>query len=114
MNIKSIVVRQGRAWDRSGEPKKTHNKIYVWPDGESIVENLQNRRNRPHTTYKKEVIPAMLEKLKKEQPDVYNIIKDHKWSWNQSCGCSMCPCSPGFVGDVKSDRVMDIHVTITD
>jgi hypothetical protein len=83
---------------RKGEPHRHKNKMYIFPQGETLIENLENRRNRPYNVYKKEVIPVVMELIKKEYPDYYEELKDTKWGWNQKCGCSMCPCSPGFVG----------------
>lgn len=63
--------------------------IYFWPSKESVLENLENRRNRPYKEWKK-LIPEVLKQL--------NIVDPgYKWTWNQYAGCSMCPCSPGFV-----------------
>jgi hypothetical protein len=60
--------------------------IYVWPKGESLMENLQNRRERPYTAYKKMLQPLFAE---------LGISANAKLAWNQRAGCS-CPCSPGF------------------
>ena len=99
---------------RFGEPKKLHHKIYIWIGKESIIENLFNRRNRPYEDYKKFVIPKIMEHLRMNNPDKYELLKDAKWSWNQNCGCSMCPCSPGFVSVLPADYSthQTIHVTI--
>ena len=108
MNVKlSSIVKD---YNRRGEPHRTKNKMYVWVDNETLFENIINRRNRPYQMYKKEVIPMVMELIKKKHPDYYNDLKDTKWSWNQKCGCSMCPCSPGFVGDTTG--FYEIHVTI--
>lgn len=76
-------------------------RIYVWPRGESIMENLMNRKQREHTVYKKEVIPGVLEAM--------GLPADTKVRWSQYAGCS-CPCSPGFIVDGDSRR--DVHVTV--
>jgi hypothetical protein len=93
---------------RSGEPFTNRNKIYMWPDNETISENLVNRRTRPYTTYKKDLIPQLMEWLEKNMPNYYKEIKDSKWGWRQNCGCSMCPCSPGFVSDAEG--YVTIHI----
>ena len=57
----------------------------------------------------------MMEKLKKTNPQVYKDLKNIKWGWNQNCGCSMCPCSPGFIGNVKKqypNTLYEIHLTV--
>jgi hypothetical protein len=76
-------------------------RIYVWPQGETIMENLMNRKQREHTVYKKEVIPGVLEAM--------GLPADTKVRWSQYAGCS-CPCSPGFVVDGHSRH--DVHVTV--
>lgn len=83
--------------DRKNEPYKLNNKLYIWPANETIVENLFNRRNRPANIWKKEVIPAIMEKLSEKYPHIFKDVQGEKWGWRQKCGCSMCPCSPGFV-----------------
>jgi hypothetical protein len=99
LQVKNIQIR-----DRNTAPYKDwvkQTRIYVWPQGESIMDNLMNRKQRPHTTYKKEVIPAVLEKM--------GLPADTKVRWSQYAGCS-CPCSPGFIVDGDSRR--DIHVDV--
>jgi hypothetical protein len=61
--------------------------VYVETAGETIAQNLAERRQRPNTTYKKTILAYGLEKL--------NIPVDLKLAWNRKAGCS-CGCSPGF------------------
>ena len=99
LQVKNIQIR-----DRNNAPYKEwakQTRIYVWPQGETIMDNLMNRKQRPHTTYKKEVIPSVLEKM--------GLPADTKVRWSQYAGCS-CPCSPGFIVDGDSRR--DVHVTV--
>ena len=110
MKIKSLSIR--KEYYRSGEPQKFKNKMYIFPFGETLLENIENRRFRPYNLYKQEVIPMVMERIKKKYPDYYEQLKDTKWSWNRKCGCSMCPCSPGFIGD--STGFFDIQVEVTD
>ena len=72
------------------EPKRTTPHLYVFPTGESVIENLANRKSRPHTEWKK-LIPLIL----KNAGLSFKEIKQIKPSWSQKCGCS-CGCSPGF------------------
>jgi len=97
--VKNIQIR-----DRNNAPFKEwvkQTRIYVWPQGETIMDNLMNRKQRPHTIYKKEVIPSVLEKM--------GLSADTKVRWSQYAGCS-CPCSPGFIVDGDSRR--DVHVDV--
>jgi hypothetical protein len=94
---------------RQGEPYRFNNKLYIWPEGESVIDNLFNRRNRPSNAWKKEIIPAIMAKLQEVDPQIYERVKGEKWGWRQKCGCS-CPCSPGFVG--TSHGKYTIHATV--
>jgi hypothetical protein len=94
---------------RKGEPHRYKDKMYIWPQGESVLENLFNRHDRPTKIWKEEIIPAILEKIRIEHPSVYEYVKDEKWGWRQRCGCS-CPCSPGFVG--TKDNCYSISATV--
>lgn len=78
-------------------------KIYVSLEGETIWENLEKRRQRPYTIFKKEVIPAVLEKM--------GLPATTKVRWSQYAGCS-CPCSPGFI--VDNHYGTTVYATVTE
>ena len=105
----NISVKIESYTQRKDEPYKNKNKLYIFPS-ETIWENLENRKSRPHTEWKKEVIPLVMDWLKKKMPNHYETLKDNKWGWRQNCGCSMCPCSPGFISD--TDGNISIYVDI--
>jgi len=109
--IEKITFRKEYAG--KGEPFKNRNKIYIWPSGETVMENFNNRRNRPYDFYKKEILPKIVEMLEKKNllGDADGAIKNAKWSWNRKCGCSMCPCSPGFVSSTYG--YVNIHATVS-
>lgn len=94
--IVKVTAKQEYLHQRKGEPYRWRSKMYIWPEGETVLDNLFNRRNRPAKVWQEQVIPVILEKLKETNPEVYEVIKDQKWGWRQKCGCT-CPCSPGFV-----------------
>jgi hypothetical protein len=73
---------------RGRRARSERSKIFIFPEGETVLQNLANRRHRPSTAYKKEVIPQILEKA--------GLPADTKVSWSQKAGCS-CGCSPGFL-----------------
>lgn len=75
---------------QSYDRRRTVPHMYFFIDGESIMDNLANRRNRPHLEFKK-MIPSVLSQMGLTQDQVSQI----KPSWSQQCGCS-CGCSPGF------------------
>ena len=108
--IENVKVTEESYNDRKREPYKYRNKMYVWVSGENVLDNLMNRRNRPHQFYKKEIIPLIMEMIKEQNNEAYEKIKDQQWGWRQKCGCSMCLCSPGFVSD--KDGMWLIHADV--
>ena len=64
-------------------------RVYIDFKGESIYDNINNRRQRPSTTLK----PLVKDVLEK------NGIAFDKIRWSSKAGCTMCPCSPGFLID---------------
>ena len=110
MQIKEIKIK--RYSSRQGEKKQSSPKMYIFIENESVMENLQNRRTRPYNEYKKLIIPKVMESISKTHPDLFERIRDIKWGWDRYCGCSMCPCSPGFIGEGAYYESTDIYVTI--
>ncbi len=84
--------------------------LYIHFEGESIIDQLFNRRHRPYQMYKKEVIPIILKYMEQHYPEVYEKIKDTKWQWSQKCGCTLCPCSPGFHGQTN---ILAYHISVS-
>lgn len=69
-------------------------RIYVSVEGETLIENLMNRKQRPHVAYRSIV--------KDEALSLLGLSSEtHTLHWSQYAGCS-CPCSPGFI--VKSKK----------
>ena len=62
-------------------------RIYVWEQGESVLDNLMNRRSRPKDLYR-DFIPLSLAQM--------GLPLDTKVLWSQQAGCR-CGCSPGFI-----------------
>ena len=113
MYIKSITLRQ-----KSGSSSKPNAgsffhraRIYISPEGETVMENLvEGRHTRPYTIYKKDVLPQLFRML--GLGGVHDLDRI-KVGWSKKAGCTMCPCSPGFI--VKAGNVpYDIYVTVTD
>ena len=65
-------------------------RIHIFLKDETVWENLEKRRVRPHTTYRKEVLPHVLDKM--------GLPRTTKVRWSQKAGCG-CGCSPGFIVD---------------
>ena len=66
-----------------------NSRLYIHHTGETLLENLFDRRRRPYNLYKKIVVPAVIAEFKAK-----GITVDG-FAWSQYAGCS-CPCSPGF------------------
>lgn len=109
MKILISDIKISTSENRTGEPYKWKDKIYLWPKNETILENLVNRRNRPTDFYKKEVLPELFREIAATQPDMANTLRSRKWGWRQKCGCT-CPCSPGFVSN--TDSGITVHATV--
>ena len=91
MNVTEITVRDtvGHDW----KARAADARVYVNIKGESILDNLMNRRERPYNVFKKEVMPKVMDHL---EATLGIDRKNFKVSWSQYAGCS-CPCSPGFI-----------------
>ena len=65
-------------------------RIYIFPKGESILDNFFfGRHNRPFKMYRERILPTVFERV--------GWPADTKVRWSPKAGCKMCPCSPGFV-----------------
>ena len=62
--------------------------VFVWPKGETVLDNLQNRRSRPSSEWKKIIHDTVAIKLESD-PNKMKLL------WDQKLGCD-CGCSPGF------------------
>jgi len=87
------------------DPKRMTPHLYIFPTGESIVENLMNRRERPYTEWKK-LVPEILKKAGFSDKEIKGI----KPSWSQKCGCG-CGCSPGFKLN-GSETIRDVFADV--
>lgn len=70
-----------------GGIRASKSRIYIWPRGETILQNLANRRTRPHRQWIREVVPEILKQA--------GLPADTRVTFSQKCGCP-CGCSPGF------------------
>lgn len=70
--------------------KTKRSRVYVRGTNESIFDDFKNRLNRPQNLWREIAIKALAE--------CGFTSEDYgKLSWSQKAGCSMCPCSPGFI-----------------
>ena len=83
-------------------------RIYFTPQNETVLEHLFNRHDRPYKFYET-LIPEALKQLGYTDSQINRV----KFKWNVKAGCSMCPCSPGFIitGDGPFDY-KDFYVKI--
>jgi len=82
-------------------------RLFVFVDGQSIVEGLIHRYDKPYEFYREEILPRVLKRLGLE--DVIG-----RATWSQKCGCS-CGCSPGFWLTVNESAKLDydtIYATV--
>ena len=103
--VESATLHDHRT-SRSRSYSATKTRIYFWPRGESIPENLENRRTRPYNEYRR-LLPNVLQAVGVE--DGKNL--DIRWSQKAGCGCG---CSPGFVVDGWNGVLhrKDVHVDV--
>ncbi len=90
--------RVGGGW-RAYDAKS---RVYIFLEGETIFENLQERRSRPHGLYRGLVLAA--------HPELAGM------RWSQTAGCG-CGCSPGFIVNhtMRVDgQPVDYFITVAD
>ena len=77
------------AYPERGQRRYSKGRVFVWVTDESVMENLQNRTTRPTEHYRLIALTA-LQQLGFDT-DSFKLV------WSQKAGCTLCPCSPGFV-----------------
>jgi hypothetical protein len=95
-----------------GEAEKTIGEPIVGPDMEKRVQNRRNVKGKLTPKGQK-----FLEGVKEHFKTMYGL--DVKFVWCVYCGCSMCPCSPGYniktvsnieLPRLKEDDRFDVYV----
>ena len=86
----------------SQERRTTKSVMYFFPSGETLINNIAERRRRPYNEYRK-LIPKVCEMVGLN-------YKDHQFTWSQKAGCS-CGCSPGFI--IKHLYCKQVFVDVT-
>lgn len=74
-------------WGQSPREYGAATRIFVSEKGETVLDNLASRTGRPVDAYRaavNEILPTI-------------GLAGYKITWSQKAGCSMCPCSPGFI-----------------
>lgn len=100
VSVSPIEIKSSR---RARNPKP---RMYFFPVGESTMEHLFNRHNRPVKEFRKLIALALV-----EAGVELSEAKDVKARWSQYAGCS-CPCSPGFILDTNGnvDYYVDVEI----
>lgn len=88
-----------------------HSRIYFLINGESLVENLLNRRSRPTKLYRR-LLNKVYTQLREQGEILPQDQNPQDVKWSQTAGCS-CGCSPGFImRDCWRLKNKDIYVSI--
>jgi hypothetical protein len=95
------TIEPSRRRRRSPKPR-----MYFFPVGESTMEHLFNRHNRPVKEFRKLITLALV-----EAGHELSGAKEVKARWSQYAGCS-CPCSPGFILDMAGNQDFFVDVEI--
>lgn len=80
------------------EAAKTIGAPAIGPDALTIIENRRKVKGRLSDLGAQE-LHKVVSIVKEIYPDT-----EVKVTWDRHCGCSMCPCSPGYRIKVKSER----------
>lgn len=99
-----ITKRQYRPGRRNYDLESPHGRtrVYFSHEGENIIQHFGNRHARPVKLYKEQL---------KAVAKAMGLPEDTKFRWSTKAGCTMCPCSPGFICDADLGR--DVHVTLS-
>ena len=103
MNISAEIHRN------TGREYSQKTRFYVWPKGETVIEGLFNRRDRPTGLFR-EIAMEAWRKLEPEIKKERSYAKLTGLRWSRKAGCS-CGCSPGFIAQGEGLNGFDIHVT---
>ena len=90
-----IVKVERRTLTRKQMGRAQYARIYLHQQDSTPVGEMLTleRYNKPHEEIKRDHWAAILKKA--------GLPANTKGKWNVHAGCSMCPCSPGFVTDFK-------------
>jgi hypothetical protein len=72
-------------------------RMYVSVADETVFDNLANRKRRPYNVYKTLI----------QSSGIGEVLNLDGLRWSQKAGCTMCPCSPGFILNDQSFTTED-------
>lgn len=96
-----------RRWHRGQSPREMNRnpRVYVFPKGESVLDNLVLRRSRPVGAFRDVARQAI-----KGDPELVPnmpVGQPLELRWSQKAGCR-CGCSPGFITNLHGQ--FDIYI----
>jgi hypothetical protein len=118
MKIDKVTIgtnERGKRWPYAAPCRAQRTHFFC--KGETVIENLQERRRRPHNEWRKlfpEIIKylegdAEFAKLQEWERDAIVASLNGKQGWRQKAGCP-CGCSPAFVSDIASRFTVYVDV----
>ncbi len=98
-----------RAMPKSYERRelKSYNskpRLYFHHVGENVFDQLISRHFRPQQLYR-HFLPEVFRQVQ--------LPEGTTAKWSQNAGCSMCPCSPGFIIETTMAGHFDVWVDFT-
>lgn len=122
LKITKTEIRNRRIASGTWREYTAKPRVYIFPKGEKIIENLfVGRHNRPTDVYKREVVPAIKQAIvdremaTKAEDDTKVLTVDMvEMRWSQKAGCS-CGCSPGYIVTLRGafiDVRFDVFVAV--
>lgn len=86
--------------------RTSHTRVYFHHD-ETLLQNLRDRRSRPHRYYRT-LLPQVFAEVLRQEGWTWDLGAVDV-AWSQKAGCR-CGCSPGFI--VRGAyRSWDVHVS---
>ena len=79
-------------------------RIYFSIEGRSVLDNLLDRGNEPHSIVKPFVVPMALEAM--------GFPADTKVAWSRTAGCQ-CGCSPAFIVNAPNPMGYEVWATVS-
>lgn len=101
-NHREELYKPGR-WAEWKRAANARTRIYIHPHGETLIDNLMNRRTRPYNEYRK-LLPDILTAVGLDP----KLAESARWSQKAGCGCG---CSPGFI--INNDYGKSIWAAVT-
>jgi hypothetical protein len=96
-----------------GKEMESFQNLFIWWDfeeGNTIEKMFFSRRFRPNEKLKAILKDELIEKLNQQLTTSKLTSDDIELSWNKHCGCTMCPCSPGYNVYFKWQTILNLNM----